>query len=72
MLTGKLPYDGDGVDAARANLLHATPPMGTRVPTVTVDPLLEAFTRRLMEKMGELMGRLEEDYRTKSPREKGN
>ncbi len=50
MLTGRLPYDGDGVDVARANLLHATPPMGIRVPTVTVDPLLEAFTRRLMEK----------------------
>ena len=42
-------------------------------------PLLTAYAlasrgprtpRKLMEKMGELMGRLEEDYRTKSPREK--
>jgi tRNA A-37 threonylcarbamoyl transferase component Bud32 len=50
MLTGRMPYDGDGVDVARANLLHETPPMGVRVPTVIVDPLLEAFTRKLMEK----------------------
>ncbi|HUJ57160.1 MAG TPA: serine/threonine-protein kinase, partial [Kofleriaceae bacterium] len=50
LLTGKLPFDGDGVDIARANLSHATPPMGTRVPTVTVDPLLEALVRKLLEK----------------------
>ncbi|CAN5895213.1 hypothetical protein BH11MYX3_BH11MYX3_31010 [soil metagenome] len=50
MLTGMLPFDGDGVDVARANLLNETPPMGVRVPHVSVDPLLEAFTRRLMEK----------------------
>ena len=43
-------------------------------------PLLTAYAlatraprkpRRLMERMGELMGLLEEHYRTKSPREKG-
>ena len=50
LLTGQLPFDGDGVDVARANLLTATPPMGVRVPGVAVDPLLEAFTRLLMEK----------------------
>ncbi len=50
MLTGRMPFDGDGVDVARANLLQQTPPMGVRVPTVNVDPLLEAFTRKLMEK----------------------
>ncbi len=50
MLTGMLPFDGDGVDVARANLLSETPPMGVRVPQVKVDPLLEAFTRKLMEK----------------------
>ncbi len=50
MLTGMLPFEGDGVDVARANLLTATPPMGVRVPGVAVDPLLEAFTRKLMEK----------------------
>ena len=50
MLTGVVPFDGDGVDVARANLLTETPPMGVRVPGVFVDPLLEAFTRRLLEK----------------------
>jgi tRNA A-37 threonylcarbamoyl transferase component Bud32 len=50
MLTGQMPFDGDGVDVARANLLQQTPPMGIRVPSVRVDPLLEAFTRKLMEK----------------------
>ena len=53
MLTGRMPFDGDGVDVARANLSHETPPMGVRVPTVIVDPLLEAFTRKLMEKKRE-------------------
>ncbi len=51
LLTGKLPFDGDGVDVARANLLMATPPMSVRAPGVVVDPLLEAFTRLLMQKV---------------------
>jgi serine/threonine-protein kinase len=50
MLTGKMPFDGDGVDVARANLLQDTPAMATRVPGIAVDPLLEAFTRLLMAK----------------------
>ena len=50
MLTGVLPFDGDGVEVARANLLEPTPPMAARAPGVPVDPLLEAFTRRLMAK----------------------
>ena len=50
MLTGRMPFDGDGVDVARANLSTETPPMGIRVPDLDVDPLLEAFTRRLMMK----------------------
>ena len=50
LLTGWLPFDGDGVDVARANLIAPTPPMGVRVPGVVVDPLLEAFTRLLMQK----------------------
>jgi serine/threonine protein kinase len=50
LLTGWLPFDGDGVDVARANLIAATPPMGVRVPGLIVDPLLEAFTRQLMQK----------------------
>jgi serine/threonine protein kinase len=50
LLTGWLPFDGDGVDVARANLIAPTPPMGVRVPGIIVDPLLEAFTRLLMQK----------------------
>ncbi len=50
LLTGWLPFDGDGVDVARANLIAPTPAMDVRVPGVIVDPLLEAFTRLLMQK----------------------
>jgi tRNA A-37 threonylcarbamoyl transferase component Bud32 len=50
MLTGCMPFDGDGPEVARANLAIETPRMGTRVPDLEVDPLLEAFTRKLMMK----------------------
>ena len=43
MLTGRPPFDGDGVDVARANLLTDTPIMSVRVPGLEVDPLLEAL-----------------------------
>src|SRR5436190_1480128 len=48
MLTGRMPFDGDGVDVARANLMFDPPAMRALVPHVDIDPLLEAFTRRLM------------------------
>ncbi|MEO8701913.1 MAG: serine/threonine-protein kinase [Kofleriaceae bacterium] len=48
MLTGKMPFEGDGVDVARANLTTDTPAMNVRVPFLRVDPLLEVFTRKLM------------------------
>jgi serine/threonine-protein kinase len=50
MLTGRPPFDGDGVDIARANIMLETPAMRDRAPDHAVDPLLEAFTRRLMMK----------------------
>ena len=50
MLTGRPPFDGDGVDVARANVVLATPAMSDRAPDLDVDPLLEAFTRKLMMK----------------------
>ena len=50
LVCGKLPFDGDGVDVARANLLEPIPAMRDRAPIVEVDPLLEAFARRLLEK----------------------
>ncbi|MCW5802218.1 MAG: serine/threonine protein kinase [Deltaproteobacteria bacterium] len=50
MLCGKLPFDGTGAEVARANLLLDPPPIAQRVPYLEVDPLLEAFARRLMAK----------------------
>jgi serine/threonine-protein kinase len=50
MLTGAPPFDGDGVDVAHANVMTETPAMRDRVPGLTVDPLLEAFTHQLMRK----------------------
>ncbi len=50
MLCGKLPFDGSGAEVARANLLLDPPPIAERVPYLEVDPLLEAFSRRLMAK----------------------
>ena len=50
MLCGKLPFDGTGAEVARANLLLDPPPISQRVPYLEVDPLLEAFARRLMAK----------------------
>ena len=53
MLTGVMPHEGTGVDVALANIRAITPPMAMRAPHVTVDPLLEALTRKLMEKRAE-------------------
>ncbi|MDB4953176.1 MAG: serine/threonine protein kinase [Myxococcales bacterium] len=50
MLTGRLPFEGTGVDIARANSFSKTPPMGVRVPTVQVDPLLEQLVHKLLAK----------------------
>ncbi|NVB84761.1 MAG: serine/threonine protein kinase [Kofleriaceae bacterium] len=50
MLTGVLPFEGSGVEVARANLSHATPAMGVRAPEVKVDPVLEAIVRQMLEK----------------------
>jgi serine/threonine protein kinase len=50
MLCGAMPFDGDGVDVARANLLEETPYMAVRAPTATIDPLLEALVRKLLAK----------------------
>jgi len=72
MLTGVLPFDGDGVDVALANISAPTPPMSTRAPGVAVDPLLEELTRRLLAKspderpatahdVRELLDRIESD-----------
>jgi serine/threonine-protein kinase len=54
MMCGKLPFDGSGAEVARANLLLDPPPISERVPHLEVDPLLEAFARRMMQKKREL------------------
>ncbi|HEU0033292.1 MAG TPA: serine/threonine-protein kinase [Kofleriaceae bacterium] len=50
MLSGRLPFDGSGAEVARANLLLDPPRIAQRVPYLEVDPLLEAFARKLMTK----------------------
>jgi tRNA A-37 threonylcarbamoyl transferase component Bud32 len=50
MLSGRLPFDGSGAEVARANLLLDPPPIAERVPVLEVDPLLEAFARKLLAK----------------------
>jgi serine/threonine-protein kinase len=50
MLSGQLPFEGRGAEVARANLLLDPPPIAKRVEHLEVDPLLEAFARRLMAK----------------------
>jgi len=44
MFTGHMPFSGDGVTVAMANITSPTPKM------LGVDPLLEAFTHKLMAK----------------------
>lgn len=50
MMTGVMPFDGDGVEVAQHNLRSVTPPMAERAPGIDVDPLLEALVGKLMEK----------------------
>jgi len=50
LLTGLLPFDGSGVDVARANLMLPIPPMAERASDVVVDPVLEAVISSLLEK----------------------
>ena len=48
MLTGLMPFDGNGVEVLHANVNSDAPPMAERAPGVEVDPVLDVFTRRLM------------------------
>jgi len=50
IIAGCPPFEGDGVEVVRANLTRPTPAMAALAPHVAVDPLLEAFTRKLMMK----------------------
>jgi serine/threonine-protein kinase len=48
MLTGKLPFEGSAIEVALANIHKDPPAIATRAPGVLVEPLLEAFCRKLM------------------------
>ncbi len=50
MLTGTMPFPGDGVEVATANVGAPTPTMASRAPDVRVDPLLELLVRKLLAK----------------------
>lgn len=47
MLSGKQPFDGSAMEIAVANITHDHPAIAVRAPHVTVDPLLEALSRKL-------------------------
>jgi serine/threonine-protein kinase len=54
LLAGALPFSGSGVDVALANVSRDPPPIAARAPFAAVDPLLEAFARKLMaRRLGE-------------------
>lgn len=50
LLLGKLPFEGSGADIARAYLTQPIPTFLERDPSSQVDPLLEAFARKLLAK----------------------
>ncbi len=48
MLAGRLPFDGKAIEVVIANTVKDPPPIAKRVPGLIVDPLLEAFCKKLM------------------------
>ena len=50
MLAGVPPFDGSPMEIAVANISRDPPPIAKRAPTRTVDPLLELYARRLMQR----------------------
>ncbi|MDX2087310.1 MAG: serine/threonine-protein kinase [Kofleriaceae bacterium] len=48
MFTGVLPFEGRAIEILHANMSRDPLPMGERVKGLLVDPLHEAFARRLM------------------------
>jgi eukaryotic-like serine/threonine-protein kinase len=48
MLSGRVPFDGKSIEVVIANTTKDPPPIATRAPGLIVDPLLEAFCRKLM------------------------
>jgi serine/threonine-protein kinase len=50
MMTGVLPFDGRPLDILSASLTRDAPRMEIRVPGLIVEPLLELFCRKLMQR----------------------
>ncbi|HSN27302.1 MAG TPA: serine/threonine-protein kinase [Kofleriaceae bacterium] len=48
LLAGTTPFEGTGAEVALANVTLDPPYIADRVPGLAVDPLLEAFARKLM------------------------
>ncbi len=48
MLSGVLPFEGGALEIALSNVNKDPPVIATRVPGLLVDPVLEAFCRKLM------------------------
>jgi serine/threonine-protein kinase len=53
MLAGVPPFDGTPMEIAVANISRDPPPIAKRAPGRTVDPLLELYARRLMQRKAE-------------------
>jgi eukaryotic-like serine/threonine-protein kinase len=48
MISGVTPFDGTAMEVALKKIDHDPPPFSERAPQVTIDPVLEAFMRRLL------------------------
>jgi serine/threonine-protein kinase len=48
MLAGEWPFTGSALEIAVAKISHDPPPIAQRAPGVVIDPILEAFTLKLM------------------------
>jgi serine/threonine-protein kinase len=48
MLSGTSPFEGTAMEVAVAKLDKDPPPIAVRAPGVTIDPVLEAYMRKLI------------------------
>jgi serine/threonine-protein kinase len=48
MISGVTPFDGTAMEVALAKIDHDPPPFAQRAPRVVIDPVLEAFMRKLL------------------------
>jgi eukaryotic-like serine/threonine-protein kinase len=50
MLTGKHPFEGDGMEIMSMHIVAPVPAMSARAPEVHVDPVIEGVVKKLLEK----------------------